>query len=535
MKNIVVDRAQRFWQGFLAFTPGQKVVSVAAVLALTLGGFFFTTWASAPTYAPLFTNLAPTDASAMIDKLNATGTPYELAANGTSIMVPEKDVYALRLTMSSAGLPTSGKSGYSLLDNEGITTSEFKQQVDYQRALEGEIGNTVRSIDGVVDATVHLAIPKDTVYDDGTKKPTGAVLLTTAPGTKLTSGQVQSVVNLVSSSVPGLTADQVSVSDSTGKVLSALGEDDTAAGSDTRSEATRQYESRLNTAVQQMLDQMVGAGHSVVTVNADLDFDKTNTVSQTYVYDAEVPPLAESSTTETYNGGAGDNGVLGAAATPPVAGADGATDGNGGYTKTTGTKNNAVGQVTDTRNSAPGQVRNLNVAVLLDRNAPAVDQAALQQLVSSAVGLDTERGDTLAVASAPFDTTAADAAADTAAAAAAATAASEKREQLMSMAKTLAVVVLVAVLVVATLIANRRRRKAALRTEPAYDPDEFLSALNDSPDLLPPAPQDIVPPSTQASTQAAARAREQGVAALAGNEPHEVARLLRSWLNEKDK
>lgn len=537
MKETVLGHAQRFWRSFVAFTPGQKAVTIAAVLALTVGGFFFSSWASQPSYAPLFTNLAPTDASAMIDKLNASGTPYQLAANGTSIMVPEKDVYALRLTMSSAGLPTaSAAGGYSLLDAEGITTSEFKQHIDYQRALEGELSKTIKSINGVQDAAVHLAIPTQTVFDDGSKKPTGSVLLTTAPGTTLSTGQVQSVVNLVSSAVPSLTPDQVSVSDATGKVLSVAGDANAGAAADARTEAIQLYNKRLGASVQQMLDQMVGAGHSAVTVNADLDYDKNNTVSQNYVYSTAVPPLAESNTTETYNGNTpGTPGVLGAATATPSAVPGG--NGSGGYSKQTGTKNNAVGQVTDTRNSAPGKVRNLSVAVLLDRNAPAVDQTAVQQLVSSAVGLDPKRGDTLALATAAFDTSAAKAAAKAADQAAATEAAAAAAAQKMSLIKTGGVIALVVLVLIATLIANRRRRRNAFvdRLQPGDGgdgADAFLSTLNESPDLLPPAPQDIVPPTSRSAAQTAAQERE--LAKMAGNEPQEVARLLRSWLNEKD-
>ncbi|MEO9238554.1 MAG: flagellar basal-body MS-ring/collar protein FliF, partial [Jatrophihabitantaceae bacterium] len=223
MQQKILATMQRFWRGFLAFTPGQKAVTIAAGLALIIGGYLFSSWASKPSYAPLFTNLSPTDASGIIDKLNTAKTPYQLAANGTEILVPQKDVYTTRLAMSSAGLPSSTTSSYSLLDKEGITTSDFKQHVDYQRALEGELSKTIMSINGVLNAQVHLAIPQNTVFTDGTQKTTGSVLVTTAPGTTLTSGQVQSIVNLVASSVPNLSPDQVSVSDSTGKQLSSGG------------------------------------------------------------------------------------------------------------------------------------------------------------------------------------------------------------------------------------------------------------------------------------------------------------------------
>jgi flagellar M-ring protein FliF len=527
MQEKILSTLQRFWRGFLAFTPGQKAVTIAVGLALLIGGFTFSSWASKPSYAPLFTNLAPADASGIIDKLNANKTPYQLAANGTSILVPQKDVYNLRLSMSAAGLPSSGTSGYSLLDQEGITTSEFKQHVDYQRALEGELSKTIKSISGVRDAAVHLAIPQQTVFTDGNQKATGSVLLTTDPGVSLTSGQVQSVVNLVSSSVPGLTADQVSVSDATGKVLSVAGDANSGAAADTRTEAIAQYNKRTSDEVQQMLDQLVGAGHAVVTVNADLDFDKNNTVSNSYVYATGIPPLSEANSTETYGPGqSGAGGVLGAASPSPSAAPSG--NAGGGYRKTTTTRDNAIGQITETRNAAPGKVRKLSVAVLLDQNAPPVNAAAVRQLVSSAVGLDLKRGDTLALASAPFDTSAALAAKKAADQAAAAAASARQHAELMSLVKTVLVVLLVLAVIVATLIASRRRR----REEPADELDTFLSTLHDSPGSLPPAPRDIVPPQSQEAAINIARQRD--LAEMADSQPQEVARLLRTWLNTKE-
>lgn len=528
MQEKLLSTLQRLWRGFLAFTPGQKVVTVAVGLALLIGGFTFSNWASKPSYAPLFTNLAPADASGIIDKLNANKTPYQLAANGTEILVPQKDVYNLRLSMSAAGLPSSGSSGYSLLDQEGITTSEFKQHVDYQRALEGELSKTIKSIAGVRDAAVHLAIPQQSVFTDGTQKATGSVLLSTDPGITLSSGQVQSVVNLVSSSVPGLTADQVSVSDATGKVLSVAGDANSGAAADTRTEAIAQYNKRISADVQAMLDRLVGAGHAVVTVNADLDFDKNSTVSQSYVYATGVPPLSEAITTETYGAGQnGARGVLGAASPSPTAGPTASAA--GGYRKTTSTKDNAVGQLTETRDAAPGKVRTLSVAVLLDQNAPPVNMAKVRQLVASAVGLDPKRGDSLALATAAFDTSAATAAQKAASQAAAAAAAAKRHAELISLVKTVLVVLLVLAVIVATLIASRRRR----RPDGAVDDlDTFLSTLNDSPGSLPPAPRDIVPP--QSREAAINSARQRDLAEMADSQPQEVARLLRTWLNTKE-
>ncbi|MDQ1732943.1 MAG: flagellar M-ring protein FliF [Pseudonocardiales bacterium] len=527
MKDQILERLLGFWRGFLAFSPGQKAVTIAAVVALAVGGWMFSSWASKPTYAPLFTNLAPADASAIIDKLNASKSPYQLAANGTEILVPQKQVYPLRLTMSSAGLPTAGSTGYSLLDKEGITTSEFKQHVDYQRALEGELSNTIKSISGVAAAAVHLAIPQPTVFDDGTQKPTASVLLTTLPGTILTTPQVQSVVNLVSSSVPGLSADQVSVSDSTGKVLSTAGDGISSALSDTRAQQTQAYEQQIDSNVQAMLDKMVGPGHAQVVAHADLNYDKVTSSATVYSSASGVPPLAEANSSESLGGGASSAGGVVGAGTP--AASSSGSPANSGYLKTSNTRNNAVNSDVSTTTPALGNVRSLSLAVLLDqKTAGTVNLNSVKQLVSSAAGLDLKRGDSLAVTTAPFNTSQADAAAAAAAAAARQAASAKRSAQLVSLLKTGGLVLLVVAVVVITLIANKRRKN----TEPPDDLDLFLSTLRDDPDSLPPAPRDVVPQPSGESQLGQARQRQ--LAEMADSDPQEVARLLRGWLNSKE-
>jgi flagellar M-ring protein FliF len=528
MQQKVLATLQRFWRGFLAFTPGQKAVTIAAALALVIGGFVFSKWAAKPSYAPLFTNLSPTDASGIIDKLNANKTPYQLEANGTEILVPSKAVYSSRLAMSAAGLPSSSTSSYSLLDQEGITTSEFKQHVDYQRALEGELDRTIKSISGVVDATVHLAIPQQDVFNDGSQKPSASVLLTVHPGTTLTSAQVQSVLNLVSSSIPSMTPDEVSVSDSSGKVLAAAGSGTTGAAADERTAAINAYDNQTGAAAQKILDQLVGAGHSTVMVNADLNYDKTHIVSSTPVFPSGAPPVAVSSSMETMapGGAAGNNGVLGATSPTPTAGARGA-GGSGGYKSTSNVTNYLAGSDNTTTDTTPGSVRRQTVAVAIDKNyAGQLDQTQLKDLVASAVGLNAQRGDQLTVSVQPFDHTTADAAAAAAKKAAADAASARSQAQLMSMVKTGAVVLIVIIVVVASLVIGRKRRK---EDDTGDDLDALLASLNDG--TLPPAPKEIVPQNREAAIHLA---RQRDLAEMADSQPQEVARLLRSWLNTKE-
>jgi flagellar M-ring protein FliF len=527
MQQKILVTLQRFWHGFLAFTPGQKAVTIAAALGLVIGGFLFSSWAAKPSYAPLFTNLSPTDASGIIDKLNGNKTPYQLAANGTEILVPNKDVYASRLAMSAAGLPSSSTSSYSLLDKEGITTSEFKQQIDYQRALEGELDRTIQSINGVQAAAVHLAIPQQDVFNDGSQKPSASVLLTLSPGTTLSSGQVQSVLNLVSSSIPNMTPDQVSVSDSTGKVLAAAGAGVTGATADDQRAATDAYNAKAQGKIADILSSLVGPDHYKVQVNGVLNYDKTHSVTNTPVIPSGAPPVAVSSSMETMAPGAAgaNNGVLGATSATPSAGARGAA-GSGGYKSTSNVANYATGNSTVTTDVAGGQLKSQSISVLLDKAyAGKVDLNQVKSLVGNAVGFNPQR-DSLTVDAEPMDHSAADTATVEAKKAADAAAAARSRAQLLSMMKTGAVVLIVLIVVVASLVIGRKRRKD---DDGEDDLDAFLSTLNDG--SLPPAPKEIVPQNREAAIHLA---RQRDLTEMADSQPQEVARLLRTWLNTKE-
>src|SRR5215210_110939 len=312
MKSALAGTLERARSTFGTISLGQKVVIGLLLVGLLLGGFFFFRWITAPTQAPLFSNLASADASAIVDELNAAGVAYELTDGGQTILVAKDSVYDLRLTMSGKGLPAGQDTGYALLDEQGITTSEFQQQVSYQRALEGELSKTLESLAGVRQATVHVALPEDEVFVTEEAKPTASVLLDLTPGTQLSGEQIQAVTNLVSSSVQDMDPEQVTVTDSTGQVLSAAGTGVTAAAGDARSQVEQDYESRLALNAQQILDTVVGPGRAKVSVRAEVDLSQRHATSETYTYPTNAPPLSSSSTTEQYSGsGAPVGGALG--------------------------------------------------------------------------------------------------------------------------------------------------------------------------------------------------------------------------------
>jgi flagellar M-ring protein FliF len=523
MKEQFLTIGRRIWADFRAFSPGQKAVTVVAGVALIVGGILYATWKSSEPYAPLYTNLAASDASAIVDKLNQNSVPYKLSAAGTEILVPKSKVYETRLTVSSAGLPSSSQSGYSLLDKEGVTTSEFKQQVDYQRAIEGELAKTIQAMQGVQSASVHLAIPQQNVFNDGSQKPTAAVLLSVAAGATLTTQQVQSIVYLVSSSVPSMSANDVTVTDAAGDLLAAPGRGVTVAGgTDSRTQAIEDYDARKQAKLEALLDPIVGVGHAVVTVDADLNFYTINTIKRSYTYNPNTPPVSESKSKESYTGGQSGGGTLGAGTATTPAG----STGNGKYTKTGDTVNNAVGTIEEKIDSAPGAVNKQSIGVLLDSSVKGLNLARVTALVKNSALFDPTRGDTFSLQAMPFNQSAAKAAAAQSKAAAKAAAAKAAHARLMSIVKQgLLVLVLLAVLG-GTWLASRKRRTQP----PAPNDDLGLFAPEPVFELPPPAPE----PSPVATEMQEAAARRRALVALAEEQPKDVASVLSGWLNSKD-
>ena len=406
-----LDRGRTVLRGF---TPGQRAMLGVAAIGLVLGAVVLTRFAAQPTWSPLFSNLSASDTGAVVDQLKSQGVQYQLTNGGGTILVPESQVYDLRVSLAGKNLPTGDSGGWSLLDQQGMTSTDFQQNVAYQRALEGELGKTLQAMQGVQTAIVHLAIPKKDVFSTTSDAPTASVLLALQPGVTLGRTQVRSVMHLVAGSVPSLDPSDVTVTDANGNLLSTR-EDGTAGAAAAASETddqTAQFEDRMGTSLQQMLDRVLGPGHAVVRVNAELDFDTTETTSQTYVAPSpSIPPLSEATSSETFTGpGAGAGGALGQ--TWPTLTASSGGSAAGTYAKGDRTVDNPVGTVVTKAQAAPGSVKRLTVAVVLDAaKAGGVNPSDIQQLVTNAVGIDPKRGDTVQVSKLAFDTSATQAAA----------------------------------------------------------------------------------------------------------------------------
>jgi flagellar M-ring protein FliF len=524
-------QARQFASGF---TPGQKVVTVVAIVAVVGGAFLLSQLSSSTSYTTLFTDLQPADASRITGELDGKGVDYELADGGATIRVPDDQVYQLRIDLSAQGLPTGG-SGYELLDDQGITTSEFKQRIDYQRALQGELSRTISAMDGVDAATVHLVIPRDDVFLEDEQRSTASVLVRSEPSANLSSSKVQAIVHLVASSVDGLSAESVTVADAAGRILWTPGPDGGLGSTDAGESQTAQYETGVASELQQVLDRVLGPGRAVVAVQATLDFDKRSTTTETFENPSTnpanpVPPIEEHTINEQLQGGNGGGGVLGVDGTTAAGGGTGSN-----YQKDEATRHNALNRTVEEVQGTPGAVQRQSVSVLLDAdNVPADQVAALEDSVVAAAGINLARGDLLDVARVPFD--------DTVARAAKAELESAETDEgsggLTSMLKGGAALILV--LVVLALL-WRSTRRAAARRPPVRVPLDLRELEGFEP--LPRAPSTEFelpvgaarPADIEVAEFPAPKSLEihDEIAELVDRQPEDVGITLRSWLAER--
>lgn len=530
-----------------AFSPGQRAMMGAAAALVVIGVLAMSVFGNKTELAPLMTNLVAEDAQAITAQLDSLGVPYELAGGGSTIMVPKDRVYQTRIDVASVDLPGSGKVGYGILDNTDLTSSEFSQHVNYQRAMEGELATTIESIDGVVAATVHLALPKNSTFALDHQAATGSVMVKTEGNSSLSGSQVQAVVNLVSGAIENLDPSDVTVTDAEGRVLaSPNGPVGTGGGGVDNQETTAAYETSLAGSIESMLAKIVGEGHASVTVAADLDFDSSKSVSESYAPPSTIVPgqalaINESTRSENYSGsGAGDNaaGVLGTEGS--AEGTNSPTDGSGGYQLDERQVNNAVDKVVEETSKAPGAINRLSVAVVLDEDAIGPDQITeVQTLVSAAAGLDPDRGDTVAISRLKLDQTATE----------------SMREELAFRENgdeptatpiwMYAVAGVAAVAVIGFVLRRRKRKNLTLepiemmtRELPTSERDLVEgyggSDREDGPGELVAVNAALDAASSEATSQSIdPTGRREALGDLIDNQPDEVADLLRSWLGDR--
>jgi flagellar M-ring protein FliF len=419
----LLDQFKAAWQ---RFSPIQKSLVVAVPLLLLAGLLVLATWTNQPKYRPLYTNLNSKDAGAIITKLKESNVPYSIDGNGSVISVPSANLYETRLNLASQGLPSGGGVGFEVFDKTSFGITDFTQQINYQRALEGELSRTIQGLEQVRQARVQLVMPKPELYSAKEKDATASVLVDLNPNASLKSDQIRGIIHLVASSVEGLKPENVTLLDSRGNILSdvvadelAMEREDAAGGkapsgsklmklTNSQLEIQDKFERDLERRIASMLDKALGPNRASVRVTAELNFNQEEADLETYepVVNNQGIVRSHQQKLESFSGaGTLPGGVPGTDSNitniPGYQSYVGA--GNSNYTKNEDTTNYEVSKKVAHTSKAPGDIKRLSVAVLVDSLQPQqVD--AIKQTVEAAANIDPSRGDKVAVENISFDT-----------------------------------------------------------------------------------------------------------------------------------
>ena len=419
------DAKPKFWQT----TNGKRIViggAIAGVVAIVAALWL---WMSAPEYKVLFSNYTDKDGGAITASLDQMGVKYKFSDSGSAILVPADRIHDLRLKLAQQGLPRAGNVGFELLENQKLGTSQFVEQVNYQRSLEGELANSIQSLSAVSSARVHLALPKPSVFVRDQQKPTASVLLNLQPGRALDQAQVSAIVHLVASSIPELTPANVTVVDQNGTLLSDSANKNGKQLDPNQLKYVEALQQNIVKQVQSIIAPLVGQNNVRAEATAEVDFAQTDTAAEMYKPNSPPEPQAIRSQQTSEQSGPGStnpSGIPGALSNQPPGVATAPLDGGAqpaqaqastGPSRRDSTTNYEVDKTIRYEQKPMGGIKRLTVGVVVNyrrtvdpktgkvvvKPLSAAEVAQINELVKQAMGYSQARGDTLNVTNAPFD------------------------------------------------------------------------------------------------------------------------------------
>jgi len=380
----------------------QRALLISIVLTLIIVGVLLTHWARKPEMVLLYRDIAPEEAAKITEKISEKGITYQLQDGGTTIYAPKDKIYQLRLDMAKEGLPTGQQRGYKLFDDEKIGISPFVQNVNLQRALQEELAKSIQMIDGVVHARIHIVSPQKTLFTSQGSETSASVVLRLRPGFRLSAVNIAAITHLIAGGVEGLKSENVTVVDSQGRLLSRQADQTTNNGADTVADYRERVERNLADKVENMLCDVLGAGHATVEVSAVIDMTSVNLAKETYDESKRVAKKEEIKTTSKTEGDSA-----------PEKGEKVVTGGK--ETGETIVTDYAVPKTILQQVELPGSVKSLSVAAVVDLsppdsnaagpgepNATIMNLADVEKLIANALGLDLNGRDSLKVVQARF-------------------------------------------------------------------------------------------------------------------------------------
>ncbi len=415
---------KEIFEQFVSIAKGlsitQKVIGVMVILLVGGGLLSLVLLQEETSYKVLFSGLTQEDAGEVVAKLKEQRSPYQLSQDGTAILVPAEQVYETRLALAGEGLPRGGGVGFEIFNEVSLGTTDFVQRLNYQRALQGELARTIRNFQQVVEARVHIATPKESVFIEDEKPPTASISVKLRGREKLSQHQIQSIVNLVASAVPGLTTENITLVDTSGRLLFRKQGEGDGILSGSQLEYQMKIEDTLRQKVETMLEEVVGINKARARVTAEIDYSRKELTEENFDPEAQVVRSEQLLTENDQRGGLtpeGIPGVKGELATFAEPGAEGSS--GGAYNRQNVTRNYEISKQVKHVQEKGGAVKKLSVAVMVDgtyeksvdkdgktslqyQPRSAEEMRYFDKLVKNAIGFDEERGDQVEVASLPF-------------------------------------------------------------------------------------------------------------------------------------
>lgn len=523
MGAALLSRAREQWERLAPTKRLALVIALAGVVGTLVVWLFLSTQVP---YEVAFRDLGEEEASAVVEKLQELKIPYQLEGQGT-IRVPSNLVTEAKVRVAGAGLLRGGGLGYELFNQPGFGLSDFIQQVNYQRALEGELARSIGQLDAVESARVHLALPRPSIFLNEQREPSAAVVLELKPGQRIDRGQAKAITNMVVGAVEGMKAEHVVLLDTRGQLLlspeSLTGNG--AGAVNEQHEAQRAMEQDMEMRLQELLDRIVGTGRARAQVSLDLDWSRSEATSETFVPNGQEPQVRTSQELrEVQTEAAAGGGVPGVQSNVPTYQQNQQPGQNTVNERTETNRTYELSRTVEKTQRAPGMVKRLSVAVAVDSSA--IDPAEIENLtkvVQGAVGFDANRGDSLAVVPMSFRQTEAERLAQEASAL-------RQQQQYWEIARLAALVLgpVLAILLLRLLLRRRRATLPTVRVEAMQQmsaPEAVATRLPDVPEAEPA----ILPQPTQDPRRAFIRSQ---LVNLANQDPALVASLLQTWLRE---
>jgi len=412
---------------FFNLNRGKQITLITLFLGSLAGFIFLMSWSGKSEFQPLFAQLDPEEAGIILARLKEQKIEYRLASNGTTILIPQEHIDEIRMQMASEGLPRSGGIGFEIFNDTKLGMTEFAQNVNYQRALQGELSRSINRIGEVESSRVHIVMPEKSLFIEEEEPATASVVLNLRPGKWLSQSQINGIVHLVSSSVARLKPENVTVVDQNGKLLAGVKNDSSFGNlSSDQLEYQNRVEKNLETRVRTMLESALGEDKAIVRLSCSFDFKSREKTEELYLPENRVVRSEQSLNESSTNPELVPQGIPGVRSNLPGDATSGelsrSSAGTANFEKSDRTVNYEIGKVISHIKEPVGQMTRVSIAVMVDGTYDRIEKEAggfewkyiprtaeemqkFENIVKRAVNFDASRGDEVEIVNIPFETT----------------------------------------------------------------------------------------------------------------------------------